>query len=372
MGSTPAEARLLPLLLQQGEEHAVMLIDMDGVIRDWLMGSRRIFGYTAEQIVGSTTDPLFPPEARERGVPAEELRTAAIQGKAEDDRWMLRADGVRFWATGLVYALRGPDGELVGYAKVLRDRTDQRGQIESLRNRAEALAAAERRKTVALATLAHELRSPLEALANGAHVIGTTRSSDPRLANAAQLIGRQIKYMSKLIEDLIEIVRVQSGKAVLQLERVQLAALIDAAVETAGAALAAKGQRVEMLVDRHPIHLEADAARLQQVIVNLIANASRFSAAGSTIWLKGTVEADEVVVRVEDQGAGIPPDVLPHIFELFSQAEPVAGERAKGLGLGLSIVKEYVELHGGTVQVRSEGPGRGAEFTIRVPQHRAV
>lgn len=364
----PAEEDLLRLLLQQGEEHALMVIDAGGAIRAWLMGAERIFGYTAEQMLGSTTDRLFTPEARARGVPAAELAVAARHGRAEDDRWMLRRDGARFWASGLVYSLHDAAGDLAGYAKVLRDRTDQRGQVEALRNRAAALAVAERRKTIALGTLAHELRNPLGVLANGVHLIEMTRPDDAQLVNATQLIGRQVRYMSKLIEDLLEIVRAQSGKAALQLERVMLRAVVDAAVETAAAAVGAKQQRVEVVIESAPIHLEADEARLRQVLVNLISNAARFSNVGSTIWVKGTVEADEVVVRVVDEGAGIRADLLPHIFELFSQAEPVAGERAAGLGLGLALVKEYVELHGGTVQVRSEGPGRGTEFTVRLPQ----
>ena len=363
----PSEERLLRLLLEQGNEHAVILMDARGIIRAWLMGARRIFGFEAHEMLGTSTEKLFAPEDQARRIPADELDKAALHGIAEDDRWMLRRDGVRFWASGVVYALREASGEPAGFAKVLRDRTDQRGQVEALKNRADALGAAESRKMVTLGTLAHELRNPLGVLANGLQLIEMADSADAKVGYASQLIGRQLKYMTKLIEDLLDLVRARVGKAALEIERVELAEVVDAALETAAATIADKRQRVQVLIEPGPIVLEADSARLRQIVVNLVTNASRYSEPEATIWLKGMIEGNDVVLRVEDEGAGIAPDVLPRIFDAFAQAAAPTHDRSTGLGLGLAIVKEYVELHGGTVQVRSEGVGRGAEFIVRLP-----
>lgn len=221
-----------------------------------------------------------------------------------------------------------------------------------------------------LGTLAHELRNPLGVLANAVQLIDLAHPKDPKLSYATQLIGRQTKFLSTLIEDLLEVVRVRSGKASLQPREVVLGELIGAAVESSGAAIRSKEQRVEAVLPPAPIVLNVDPTRVKQVLINLLSNASRFSGAGATIWIKATTEGDEAVVRVTDQGRGIPAEMLPHVFELFSQADAAPRDAGAGLGLGLSIVKEYVELHGGSVQVRSEGMGQGSEFVVRLPLFR--
>ena len=364
------EDRLLRLVLEQAERHALILLDENGVIVSWLMGAPHMFGNDHAQMVGRTIDCLFTPEDRSRGVPAAELATAARHGLAEGDRWMVRNDGIRFWANGFMESIRGADGTLLGFSKVLRDRTDLRGQIETLANRADALAADERRQALLLGTLAHEVRTPLGSIANAVELIDMLYPDDAKLAQVSQFIARQTKYISSLIEDLLEHVRVQAGKIVLKTQRIDIGTVINASLETAAAAT--REQRVEVLLPSVPIVVEADAARLQQVFVKLAANAATFSNRGATIWIKGTTEGDEAVVRVQDEGRGISPDLLPHVFEFFSQAEAASDERWAGMGLGLALVKEYVALHGGSVQVRSEGIGRGSEFIVRLPLTRTA
>jgi two-component system CheB/CheR fusion protein len=167
------------------------------------------------------------------------------------------------------------------------------------------------------------------------------------------------------VEDLLELGRVKAAKVALQIERVELRAIVDAALETASASLHERDQVAQVILP--PIELEVDATRLRQVLVNLISNASKFSPERARIWIKGTTEGEEAVLRVVDEGHGIAPDLLPRVFDLFAQGAPEAPGPRAGLGLGLSLVKEYVELHGGRVQVRSEGPGRGSEFIVRLP-----
>jgi signal transduction histidine kinase len=214
-------------------------------------------------------------------------------------------------------------------------------------------------------TLAHELRTPLSAMSNAIHVMEQAHPSDHKLANAVQILKRQTSHVSSIIDDLEEVVRSRTGKTVLRYEPIQMSELLSEVVETIRLTTDQKDQQVSLALPLTPARLEGDAVRLRQTFLNLLQNASRFSERGTRISVTCTVEADEVVVKVEDQGRGIPSTLLPRLFDALTQAE--TSPHTVGLGLGLSLVKEYVELHGGTVQVRSEGLGRGSEFTVRLP-----
>jgi PAS domain S-box-containing protein len=359
--------QLLRLTIEQAVESALILLHVDGTIVAWLMGAERTFGYSPGEMLGQKLDVLFTAEDRERGIPEMERETALKHGVGENDRWMMRKDGVRIFATGVTTRLVDADGHAVGFAKSLRDRTDLRGQIDNLRNQAAAFEADSRRKDVLLGALAHELRTPLGVLANAAQLIEIAGEHRDKLGDATALIRRQVKYLQSLVEDLLELGRVKAAKVELNLQRIDLRAAVDAALETASASLRERRQRAEVILPE--IALDADATRLRQVFVNLISNASKFSPEGARLWIKGTTEDGEAVLRFIDEGHGIPTELLPRVFDLFTQgshAEGPGAERA-GLGLGLTLVKEYVELHGGRVQVRSEGPGRGSEFIVRLP-----
>ncbi|MGH8741826.1 MAG: PAS domain-containing sensor histidine kinase [Burkholderiales bacterium] len=360
---------LLRHFLAQAKDHALILLDQNGRVAAWLMGAAQLFGYESEEMLGQPIDRLFTPEDRARRVPHGEIEIAVKYGRAEDDRWLLRKDGVRLWVSGVMTCLHDPEGRVVGFSKLLRDRTDVKEQIDALRSRGAALEAAEQQKTVLLGTLAHELRNPLGVLTHAVQLIERAYPEDRKLAPAIQLLGRQVKYLSTLIEDLLEDVRLQAGKVALQAERTDLHGLLSSAVETASVSIGQKRQKVELLLPQTPILLQADPIRLKQVFVNLLSNASKFSGDEDTIWVKAVTEGDEAVVRLEDQGRGIPSELLPNLFEMFSQGEPANGQShpSLGVGLGLSIVKQYVELHGGSVQARSEGSGRGSEFIVRLP-----
>lgn len=360
---------LLRLLPEQHKDHALILLDEEGLIVAWLMGAEKMFGYQESEVLGLNFELLFTPEDRVRRIPQDEIEISSKYGRQENDRWLIRQDDLRIWVSGVLTCLRDHEGKIVGFSKLLRDRTDLKEHIELLRNRARALETENQQKTIMMGTLAHELRNPLGALSNATQLLEISYPQDSKLASTIQLINRQVKYLSTLIEDLLETVRLQTGKVALQTEQVDLYALLAGAIENVGAAIREKQQKVELILPELPVLLSADPTRLKQVFSNLLSNASKFSGGSTTISVKVMTENDEVSVRVEDQGRGISPDLLPRLFELFTQGE-TSGHRGSGLGLGLSLVKQYVELHGGSVQARSEGVGRGSEFIVRLPLER--
>jgi PAS domain S-box-containing protein len=360
---------LLELMYAQVEDQVLILLDPHGAVADWMMGATRVFGHSAASMLGKPLHCLFTPEDRAAKVPENELENARRAGTAEDDRWMVRSDGARFWASGFVHCLRSADGEVCGFAKLLRDRTDVRAQIETLRNRAELLAAEDRRKLLLFGALAHELRTPFAAIGNAIKLVEQPYPNDPKLEYALQILKRQTRYVNALIDDLQEVVRARTGKTILHCERLRLDELLADVVATVRPMLDAKEQQLSLLTPPAGIELEADPVRLRQAFLNLLQNASKFSDRGTKVFVASTVEAEEAVVRIEDQGRGISGALLPRVFDALTQAElaPADGETPAGLGLGLSLVKEYVELHGGSVQVKSEGLDRGCEFTVRLP-----
>ena len=361
---SPRVAELLRLTLEQAHEHALILMDLEGTILAWRLGAEKTFGYRAAEALGRSLDILFTPEDRAAGIPELERETALKHGVGENDRWMMRKDGLKMFVTGVTSRLEDPGGAPVGYAKILRDRTDLRAVIDNLRNQAAALDAESKRKDVLLGTLAHELRTPLGVLSNAAELIEVVGVEQPRLHDATRLIRRQVKYLASLVDDLLELGRAKAAKISLDCKVVDIRACVEAAVESSSAALRERNQSVELIVPS--LEVECDPTRIRQVFVNLLSNASKFSPEGTRVWVKGTTEGGEAVLRVEDEGHGIPPELLPRVFDLFTQGAPLTQGRP-GMGLGLTLVKEYVELHGGRVQVRSDGPGRGSEFIVRLP-----
>jgi PAS domain S-box-containing protein len=349
------------------EEYAIFMMSVDGKMVTWNAGVGRILGYSEEEFLGQHSSLIFTPEDLARGVPALEMKTALAAGRAENERWHVRKDGSRFWGLGVMKALRDPRGELVGFAKIMRDRTDLKELQETLRSRAEALVTADQKKNLFLATLAHELRSPLGAIANAAQVIRLQTSSQPDLEQPTGVIERQVRHIRRLVDDLLDVARLSAGKVELCKESIDLAAVLRQAVETIRPMAESRKHELLVTTPSTPVHLQADPARLQQVFVNLLSNACKYTDEGGHVWVNATVEGDEAVVRVRDDGMGMSADLLPRVFELFTQDDAARQRAQGGLGIGLSLVKSLVSLHGGTVQIRSDGPGKGSEFTVRLP-----
>jgi CheY-like chemotaxis protein len=231
----------------------------------------------------------------------------------------------------------------------------------------ETLRAAERRKDEFLATLAHELRNPLAPIRNAVAILGKKDALDPELAWSREVIERQVGQMSRLIEDLLDIARIAGGKLLIRKERVPLERAIDMALETSRPHINAAGHRLSVLLPSERLTVEADPARLAQVFSNLLNNAARYTEGHGEITLAAEVDGPEVVVSVQDNGIGFPPEVAERLFQPFSQFTRSTERSHGGLGIGLSLVHGIVALHGGKVQAHSRGPGQGAEFIVRLP-----
>jgi PAS domain S-box-containing protein len=278
----------------------------------------------------------------------------------EREQRFRRADGAYRWFLCRAVPLCDEQGRAV---KWFGNCTD----IEGQRQARDALAEADRRKDEFLAMLSHELRNPLAPLANAAHVLETAGRDEVACRRAAGVIGRQVQHLARLVDDLLDVARVTRGKVELRKEPVELAAVLRRAVETSRPLLDARRHELALSLPAAPVPLEADPTRLAQVVSNLLNNAAKYTPEGGHIWLAGEGAGGQAVVRVRDDGGGIPPEFLPRAFDLFAQGDRSPARAEGGLGIGLSLVRSLVELHGGTVEAASDGPGRGSEFVVRLP-----
>jgi signal transduction histidine kinase/ActR/RegA family two-component response regulator len=230
-----------------------------------------------------------------------------------------------------------------------------------------ALREADRRKDVFLATLAHELRNPLAPIRNAAQMLGSSKLEPEQLRWAQSVIQRQVKHMAWLLDDLLDVARITQGKLELKKQHIALNGVVDSAAETARPLLDSKNHRFNVTLPAEPVTRDADPLRLSQVLSNLLTNAAKYTDAGGHITLSGHVEDGTLTLSVKDNGIGIPPESLHGIFEMFSQVAGAAGRSEGGLGIGLALVNGLTELHGGTVEARSEGLGHGSEFIVKLP-----
>jgi signal transduction histidine kinase/CheY-like chemotaxis protein len=271
-----------------------------------------------------------------------------------------RPDGERRTVLAHANPIRGESGTVLGAVNVLVDIT-ARKQAE------EALKRADRAKNEFLATLAHELRNPLAPIQNAVEILHHEGGLSAESQWALSVVGRQMRQMTRLIDDLVDVARISRNRLELRRERVELSAALRAAVETSSALLEAGGQEFVLSPPSEPIYLDADATRLSQAVANLLNNAAKYTPRGGRIWLTGERHEETAVVTVRDTGAGIPSEMLSSIFDMFTKSEPSLVPSLGGLGVGLTLVKRLVELHGGTVTAQSDGLGRGSTFVIRLP-----
>lgn len=242
-----------------------------------------------------------------------------------------------------------------------------REQMEAL-CQAEAKAnEADRRKDEFLATLAHELRNPLAPIRNSLQLLRLSGELGPSLAPVHEIMERQVNHMVRLIDDLLDVSRIARGKVQLRLETVELTTIVAEAVEILRPQIDAMGQQLALSVPAEPMFLEADPVRLLQIIGNLLHNASKYTNAGGHIWFKARREEAEAIISIRDTGVGIPAPMLPRVFEMFAQADRSLTRAQGGLGIGLTLVKSFVEMHRGRIEARSDGPNQGSEFVVRLP-----
>lgn len=263
--------------------------------------------------------------------------------------------------------IRDIGGNVVGSVLVFRDISEKKRDITRLKQANEALQRADRRKDEFLATLAHELRNPLAPIRNSLQVLKMPRVDAEMAEQTRDAMERQVQHLVRLVDDLLDVSRVMRGKIELRRERVELATIVARAVETANPLIEAQGHDLEISVAKNSLLLDADPVRLTQVVANLLTNAAKYTEAHGHIWLTATRHGDQALLTIRDTGIGIAPDMLPHVFELFVQADHATTKAQGGLGIGLTLVKSLVEMHGGSVEVHSMGLGRGSEFTVRLP-----
>ena len=349
-------------------EHAALLIGTDGRITWTNAGAEVILGAQPGGLVGLDLARIFTARDVEAGIPDHERVEARARGTSSDDRWLARLDGSRFWASGVTVYL-GPftDGmDCCAFLKLFRDLTEVKMQMESSRKRCRAATEASENKSAAIALLAHELRNPLSGISLAAGML-QRRIGDqvPNTDEPLLVIERNVNLAVRLIEDLMQHSKVASDGFQLQKSRTSLRDLLESSVRIAQRQMQQETRLVRVLLPQHEIVLDVDRMRAQQVFVNLIANALRYTPLPGRIWVSGTLEGAEAIVRVADEGIGIAPDRLERLFEMFTL--PRMDSSKLGLGLGLALVKKIVELHGGSVQARSEGPGKGSQFVVRLP-----
>jgi PAS domain S-box-containing protein len=347
------------LLVQSVKDYAIFMLDPEGNVQSWNDGAQRIKGYTAAEIIGKHFSAFYTSEDLHAGKPKKELEVAREHGSVEDEGWRVRKDGSLFWANVVITAIHGTDGSLRGFAKVTQDLTD--------RKKAEALEVADRQKNEFLAMLAHELRNPLAPISNGLQLLKLPGVDSQTVQATSEMMERQLFHLVRLVDDLMDVSRIITGKMRFQQEPVDLAEVITRAVEESQPVVDAGGHELRLSQPGRRIIVNADAVRLSQVIGNIIVNAAKYTEQPSEITLTVERDAELAVIRVRDQGIGIAPDMLARIFDTFTQVDNSIARSRGGLGIGLSVVKKLVEMHGGSVTASSQGLGRGSEFTVRIP-----
>jgi PAS domain S-box-containing protein len=288
------------------------------------------------------------------------IRLSAIVGLA-NHTVLIAKDGTELAIDDSGAPIRDARGRIVGVVLVFRDITQRRGSERALED-------ADRRKDEFLAMLAHELRNPLAPIRNAAHTLALLGTGDDRVRWVSGVIERQVGLMTRLVDDLLDVSRITSDKITLQRTTVSVREVLAQVVETARPLAESRGQALEVDVPEAAGWVDGDPARLAQAVGNLLDNAIKYTDDGGRIGLRARVEAHEVVIVVEDSGVGVDPELLPHVFDLFIQADRSLERKQGGLGLGLTLVRRLVEMHGGHVEAASAGPGLGSAFTIRLPR----
>jgi len=351
------QARLAAIV--ECSDDAIVSKTLEGVIRSWNAGAERLFGYAPHEAIGKPITLIIPPDRLDEEY---EILARIASGERVDHFETVRVskDGRRIDISLTVSRVRDGTGRIIGASKIARDITDRKRAEEVLREE-------DRRKDRFIALLAHELRNPLAPLRNGLHVMRLSGGDSHAVAQARDMMERQLGHMVRLIDDLLDIARIRQNKMELRRSRVLLGDVVSSAVETARPAIESAGHELILRLPSEPVHLDADLTRLAQVFSNLITNSAKYTERGGRIWLTAERRDAEVIVTVRDTGIGIPAEALPPIFDMFAQVDRSTERSGGGLGIGLALVKGLVEMHDGTVSAASAGQDKGSTFTVRLP-----
>jgi PAS domain S-box-containing protein len=380
-----ARARLAAII--ESSDDAIVSKQLTGHITSWNEGATRLFGYEAHEMIGQHISRIIPPELlHEEEQIISRLRQGLRIEHYETER--VGKDGRRIPISLSVSPIRDTRGSIVGASKIARDNSERKRSEEALRERedqlrqvaveraqlleAERMARSEAErlshvKDEFLATLSHELRTPLNAIQGWATLLRRHELSSADRERGLETIERNVRAQTQIVNDLLDMSRIVSGKIHLEMQPVDLATLIAAAIDVVRPSTEAKRIAIHTMLDPRVGVVRADPDRLQQVLWNILTNAVKFTPADGEIAVRLEKTDAHVEISVRDSGIGIPQEFVPHVFDRFRQADPSVARRHGGLGLGLSIVKTLVELHGGTVTVASPGRTLGATFTISLP-----
>ena len=362
------------LLVDNIKDYAIFMIDTEGRVASWTSGAEHMLGYSSNEIVGQPAACFFVAGRAGDTVLEREMQEAEATGRATSTGWRACKNGQLLYVEGVLSAVHDDEGRLLGYAKLMKDVTEKR-RIEAEREQllqSERAARSEaerssRMKEEFLATLGHELRTPLNAILGWSQVLRHTGSANAQLAEGLRVIERNARSQAQIIGDLLDMSSIISGKVRLEMRKVDLASVIDASLNAVRPAAETKGIELKVAVDTSTGPVRGDPNRLQQVFWNLLTNAVKFTPKAGCVSVTLGSEGSQLKVTVADDGEGIDRAFLPYVFERFRQADASTSRRHGGLGLGLSIVKQLVELHGGSINAFSDGKGKGSTFTVKLP-----
>jgi len=402
---------LYRLLVESVKDYAIFALDPNGYVVSWNPGAQRFKGYTASEIIGKHFSVFYPPEDLAARKPQIELEIAAEVGRLEDEGWRVRKDGTQFWANVVITALRGADGELVGFAKVTRDLTQRRAaelqlledarriaaeealrraaemrsadladlldrtrrQAEEIEHRRNEADVANRTKTEFLAAMSHELRTPLNAIAGYVQLLmlGVRGPLTDEQAIDLGRIQRSQQHLLSLINDILNFSRLEAGAVTYEIGSVPLGTVLEAA--TSMISLQAAAKQITLTLEPCPPTMRAlaDDSKLEQVLLNLLSNAVKFTQRGGHVSIRCEAADDHVLTRVQDDGPGIPADRLADIFEPFVQLDRALGNPREGVGLGLAISRDLARGMQGDLTVESI-PGKGSTFTVSLKRAAAI
>ncbi|MEM6468291.1 MAG: CheR family methyltransferase [Planctomycetota bacterium] len=355
-----AQARLLELSeIVEHSDDAIIRVGLDGRIRTWNNGAVKLFGYEASEILGNNESMLAPDEHM---VNAADYLTRIQQVRVVDriETVRRRKDGSTVHVALTISPIRNHNDEIDGASIIARDITKQKIASEKIRQ-------AVLQRDQFLGTLSHELRNPFAAILNANSLLRSEKIDADTEEEARDVIENQLRHISHLLDDLLEVSRFTNGKLILQSEPLDLNDLVNDVIDCVQHKIAAANQSLQVNCVDHPVFVDGDRSRLQQAQVNLLVNACKYSGSHSTIWYSVSIDDGNAVISVRDEGQGISAELQPKIFEPFVQADQTIDRTQGGMGLGLPLVRAIAMAHGGTAEAHSAGPGCGSEFIVRLP-----
>jgi PAS domain S-box-containing protein len=365
LSAMPRDAFRLAAIVDSSDD-AIVGKDLNGIVTSWNAAAERLFGYSATEMIGQSIRRVIPDDRQQEE--DEVLRKIRLGEKVDHYETIRRKkDGTLFPVSLTISPILDERRVVIGASKIARDITDRQRADDERRRLLDIARAANRLKDEFLATLSHELRTPLNAIVGYARMMQSGLIAPAKQGHAVDTIVRNASSLSQMIEDVLDVSRIVSGKLRLNVQPVEMSTVVRQAVETAQPAADAKGIRLDVIVDPRGTVVSGDPDRLRQVLWNLCSNAVKFSNRGGRVQVRLERANSHVEVTVTDGGIGIAAEFLPHLFERFSQADAGTTRAHAGLGLGLAISRHFVELQGGRISAHSEGPGLGSTFRVELP-----